>query len=607
MTSSEDTSDNQPPLGIVLVHGYRGSPADLAPLESTLVERYGSQSVQNLCLPDHGIGQIPRFDEACFQSAVAVALDRQRDQGRRLVLIGHSIGGSLALTEIARRLAEDRDSLKALLLLVLCATPPRIDISYAKRWKDHVAERESSIDDVRAFVSLVNRLARRRPLAVPAPVLFLHGDADELVPIDDAGLWRKDRLATAQRHVHIRGATHQLFIGHGAQIAIDAIVRAIDDARQRGASFVENRGTRTLFELLPGLESFCSAWPDSLRHVTHGPAGRRAVGEDYDFRAIAAYEPTLANIEITTRCNLSCPACARTQLKPPPSTMSREDFSRVLANLPHAFRVVLVGLGEPLMHPEVVDFIELAVAQERRVGLVTNGMLLDSDLSRALAKSGLTSITFSLDAADQSTANRVRPGSNIKKISENIHFLIDECRRCGVNLGTSAFTALRSETIEKFEAIVDFAADHELDALMVTDLNFAFNQAISVRHGFTPEHARAFRNAIKRAATRRLAVLSVWGLEEFALHIRYRDHLIFRGGQFVFRAERHGRCASPWQTIPVRVNGDLTVCDCQPETVIGNIHQQPLSAWWNGPVMQEHRRRMLSENPPGPCRICPRF
>lgn len=593
---------SEAPIGIVLVHGYLGAPGDLAPLTDSLVRQHGADAVDSLCLPGHGGVSHPAFDEAAFLAALAVAIDRQRAQKRRFVLIGHSTGGSLLLAEIARRLAADPGSLEDLLLLVLCATPPRIDLGYSERWSAHTAERTLEMQDVGAFVSLVNRLARRAPLAVPAPVLIVHGEADELVPVADAEQWRNGRLLSAQRQVRIAGARHHIFTGEGATLAIDVIGRAIDDARQRGGSV-----PRALFDLATGLEAFCAAWPDSTRHVENSPAGMQAVGRDFAPGAMAENEPTLANIEITTRCTLGCAACARTQLKLQSRFMSREDFCRVLEKLPHAYRIVLVGLGEPLLHPEVIDFIRLAVAAGRRVGLVTNAMSLDAEMAHALCASGLASITFSLDAVDQVTAERVRLGSDMRQISANIRTLIAERRRQGSNLATAAFTALSMDTIGEFEAIVDFVADHEIDALMVTDLNFPANQPRSVQNAFTPEHSRTLRQALKRALARRLPVLSVLGLEEFALAARYMDYLLLRGEQLAHRSHRRAHCLSPWQTIPVNVDGNLTLCDCQPGAVIGNIHRMPLSDWWNGSAMTEQRQRMLGDDPPEACRVCPRF
>ncbi len=589
-------------VGIILVHGYLGQPDDLASLTAALTERHGANAVEAICLPGHGAGLTPCFDETGFLDVIAAAIDRQLASKRHLVLCGHSTGGSLLLAEIGRRLATHPGSLSGLRLLILCATPPCIDLGYAERWAVHTGGREIQLHDIGALVSLVNRLARRAPLAVPAPTLVLHGEADELVPVETATQWRA-RLPTAQRHIGIPGARHHLFQGDDAAIAVDTICRAIDDARQRHAAPT----VTALFERVPSLESFCATWTDAARHLANGPAGRRAQGGDFHAGALAETEPTLANIEITTRCNLGCPACARTQRKLRSRHMSRADFQAVLTRLPHAFRVVLVGLGEPLMHPEVVDFIRIAVADGRRVGLVTNAMLLDADMAKALCASGLASITFSLDAADQATAARVRTGSDMALISANIRGFMEERDRQSVALGTSAFTALTGDTIDHFEAIVDFVADHGIDALMVSDLNFPSNQTRSVHQSFNPEHAKSLRQALRKAVARQLPVLSVLGLEEYALESRYLDYLLLRGDQVAARSTTQRHCYSPWQTVPVNVDGHLTLCDCQPEAIIGNIHRDPLDAWWNGPAMTDHRRRMLSDNPPEACLVCPRF
>lgn len=603
--------ENGAPIAILLVHGYLGSPANLAPLAEHLSLKFGADAVTSVCLPGHGTNAIPPFDETAFLAVLADAIDGQLARGRHLVLLGHSTGGSLLLAEIARRLAQDAVSLSDLLLLVLCATPPRIDLSYVQRWSAHADERLAhptiEMQDIGAIVSLVNRLARRAPLAVPAPVLIMHGEADELVPVEDAEFWRIGRLMTTQRHVRVPQAKHHLFSGEGAATIIDTIGRAIDDARQRMAFTPESAAPRSLYDLVPGLEPFCEVCPDSRRHILDSPAGRMALEGVFEPALIAAVEPTVANIEITTRCNLGCVACARTQFKLQSRSMSLESFRRVLAQLPHAFRIVLVGLGEPLMHPQLIDFIRLAVAAKRRVGLVTNAMLLDAEMARALCESGLSSLTVSIDAVDQAVAARLRPGSDMSLISENIHKLMAERRRQGSRMGTSVFTALTGETIAEFEAIVDFVADHEFDALMVTDLNFQSNQARSVHRIFSAEHARSLRSALKHAVKRRLPVLSVWGLEEFALDVRYLDFLLFRGEQLAHRSTRHSHCLSPWQSIPVDVAGNLSLCDCQPSAKIGNIHQIPLSDWWNGLTMIEQRRRMLGDDPPEACRVCPRF
>jgi len=59
--------------------------------------------------------------------------------------------------------------------------------------------------------------------------------------------------------------------------------------------------------------------------------------------------------------------------------------------------------------------------------------------------------------------------------------------------------------------------------------------------------------------------------------------------------------------VPVNVAGDISVCDCQPYKIAGNIFTKPFTEIWNGATMVGHRELMLSTQPPPACRICPRF
>jgi MoaA/NifB/PqqE/SkfB family radical SAM enzyme/alpha-beta hydrolase superfamily lysophospholipase len=591
----------------LLVHGYLGAASDLAALTAAL-PLGANDALEILTLPGHGGTTTPAFDESVTLDALAAAIDRQLDAGRQLVLIGHSTGGCLLLTELARRRERQPDSLDAVLLLVLCATPPQLDLGYAQRWAAHLAERGArhapALHDIGALAGCIRRLARRKTLALAVPVLAVHGEDDELVPIAALADWRSQYLGAPLRRVGIAGARHHLFLGPGAALVTDIIVRAVADARRRGNL---SRESPALLEQWPESQTCSAAWPDSLMHLVDAPAGRLATGRPPVLAEVTDNEPTLANIEITTRCTLGCAACARTQMKLKSRHMSEADFRRVLATLPHARRLVLVGLGEPLLHPQVLDFIRIAVADGRRVGLVTNAMQLDAEMASGLLDAGLARLTFSLDAIDPSVAERVRSGSDMGLIRANILAFMAEKRRRGVALGAAAFTALGADNLGELPAIVDFALEAGLDALMLSDLNFPANQTRALHATLSREQAAALRQTLRQALARGLPVLSVWGLEEYALERRYLDFLLLDGRQAAQRGRQHRHCSSPWQSIPVNVDGQVTVCDCQPRAVLGNLFSDPLPAWWNGPAMRTQRQRMLGDNPPADCLSCPRF
>ena len=592
-------------LAILLVHGYLGRPADFGPLAETLAPL--ADVVLALELPGHAATEVsatpPPFAREKSLARLAPAIDAQRAAGREIILLGHSTGGSLLIAELARRTAspESRATLAGLRLLLLCATPPALDLGYAERWHTHRGARPSTLDDLAALARLIRASGPEAFSGLP-PELALHviqGDADELVPAADSERWRRSERPFALDR--IAGAPHHLFLGPSAPAARAAVRAAIVQHLPAHAA--------TLRRLAPELRLAPAPTPANVRHLLASPAGRRLLGlpvqADTD-DGIAQAAPTLANVEITTRCTLGCPACARTQRGDKSRHMPRATFERVLAALPHALRVTLVGLGEPLLHPDVAGFVRLAVAAGRHVELVSNAMALDAAMGEALCAAGLAGITFSLDALDPEVATRVRPGSDLPRIVANLRRFMTLRRTLAAPPDVALFTALRRDTVDQLPAIVDLALELGVGALMLSDLNFASNRAEALHGQLDANAAARLRNTLREAARRGLPVLSVRGLEEFDLPRRASDHLLLRGDTLAERSPTHTHCYSPWQTAPINVDGQLSFCDCQPETLIGGLLDTPFAELWNGPRLRQLRHGMRASPSPD-CLACPRF
>jgi radical SAM protein with 4Fe4S-binding SPASM domain len=142
---------------------------------------------------------------------------------------------------------------------------------------------------------------------------------------------------------------------------------------------------------------------------------------------------------------------------------------------------------------------------------------------------------------------------------------------------------------------------------MLTDLNFKKNAEKTLWKNVDERIAAIVRSAVSKAFKNNLPVLSVRGLEEFGLWKRYAKFILLPPDQLYRRSTQRAWCFSPWQTVPISVRGEVTICDCRPDASIGNILNQPLADIWNGPAMIEHRSRMLGPDPPEACRACPRF
>src|SRR3984885_6293247 len=66
--------------------------------------------------------------------------------------------------------------------------------------------------------------------------------------------------------------------------------------------------------------------------------------------SVALHEPVCLYLETTNRCNLLCTTCPRTyeQLEPE-ADMSWELFTSLIDQYPNIARVVLHGIGEPML------------------------------------------------------------------------------------------------------------------------------------------------------------------------------------------------------------------------------------------------------------------
>jgi MoaA/NifB/PqqE/SkfB family radical SAM enzyme len=233
-------------------------------------------------------------------------------------------------------------------------------------------------------------------------------------------------------------------------------------------------------------------------------------------------------------------------------------------------------------------------------------MELDERMSAALLDAGLTSIAFSLDVLDQSMADQLRKGTKPDRVLTNIRRFTELARSKGA-ISTAVFTAVSMRTLPFLPALIEKVAGLGVHVMMLSDLNFRENSEFTVWKHADAEALAALRKSVLRAFERKLPVLSVRALEEFDLLDRYERFLLVPPDRLAQRSVRRTYCCSPWQTAVVGVDGRMTVCDCQPDLTAGNVFREPFSGIWNGPAMTGQRRRMLSDDPPEACRLCPRF
>jgi MoaA/NifB/PqqE/SkfB family radical SAM enzyme len=105
-------------------------------------------------------------------------------------------------------------------------------------------------------------------------------------------------------------------------------------------------------------------------------------------------------IEPTSECNLRCLTCVRNTWDDPLGSMSVDIYRKLISGLENVLTLKVMsfwGIGEPLMHPDIVEMVGMASRLKAKTEVITNGMLLNKETAEGLVESGLDTIIISID------------------------------------------------------------------------------------------------------------------------------------------------------------------------------------------------------------------
>ncbi len=102
-------------------------------------------------------------------------------------------------------------------------------------------------------------------------------------------------------------------------------------------------------------------------------------------------------IEITNKCNFSCSFCPRTGR--PLADMDAVLFARIAEEVkPLTDQIYLHVMGEPLMHPNFSELIQICFDKGLPVAITTNGSMLNTESAESLLNPIVRRVNISLDS-----------------------------------------------------------------------------------------------------------------------------------------------------------------------------------------------------------------
>jgi MoaA/NifB/PqqE/SkfB family radical SAM enzyme len=322
---------------------------------------------------------------------------------------------------------------------------------------------------------------------------------------------------------------------------------------------------------------------------------------------IAEVEPVCLYLETTNRCNLLCTTCPRTfEALEPPGDMPWELFTKIVDQFPHIARVVLHGVGEPMMVRELARMIRYLKERGTYVLFNTNGTLLTRRKGQELIDSGLDELRVSLDAAEPRAFELVRGRDMFARVVRNIRTFRAMQRELTVErpLVSLWLTGLK-ETVSQLTDFVRLARDMDVEEVYLQRLvYFPEGQGLARSEsalfaGGDDEEGRLVGEA--QAMARELGIkFNASGATDPATSLASRDE-----------ARPWSLCRRPWTLMYFTAHGRAIPCCIAPFSLrgydsftLGDATQQSLRNIWNGPRYQEFRSALLSDAPPRACASC---
>jgi radical SAM protein with 4Fe4S-binding SPASM domain len=265
------------------------------------------------------------------------------------------------------------------------------------------------------------------------------------------------------------------------------------------------------------------------------------------------YPPLRLWVEPTSVCNLRCVMCPNKELKrEEKGFMDFALFEKIIREASQfALDLHLYHRGESLLHPRLVEMIQLAEAAGLFVKLHTNATTLDERLSRGIIEAGLDQLTFSFDGFDAATYEKIRVNGRFEKTVANIIGFLEQKK------------ALKAK---KPTAILELIAFPEV-------------------------------NPHSQDAARKAFLNRFRGLPLDRIEIRELHNWAGETGEAP-STQHYSLCPFLWLSLIVLWEGTVLPCtqDFHGFYSLGNVREKSLRELWNSPSLVELREKIINQD-----------
>ncbi len=312
--------------------------------------------------------------------------------------------------------------------------------------------------------------------------------------------------------------------------------------------------------------------------------------------------PYHAHIEPTTYCNIKCENCINDTVQVERrGHLSINTLKDILKMMPFIRDISLLGLGEPLMNPEILDMLEFIKSEGIACRIATNGMLLDKiDIMKLL--NSIDQCIISFDAATKEKFEEIRKGSDFDRIIKNIKGLVEKRNKNRLSTEISLHTVITKNNLEEVLSIPEVAAKLGIDRLrFVMAVQYTQWSVVSGQWSENLEPRPQIPDP-------KILIHDAEIEKELMRTLNDRCERYNLGFSFTTSEKKFQTCWWPNGGIYVTYDGFITPCCLRMDPVVynfGNIFKNSVDEIFSGEKYQGFRMSFKEGRVPDICSTCP--
>jgi MoaA/NifB/PqqE/SkfB family radical SAM enzyme len=272
-------------------------------------------------------------------------------------------------------------------------------------------------------------------------------------------------------------------------------------------------------------------------------------------------------------------------------------------------RVVLHGIGEPLLNRDLPRFVAHLKERGSEVLFNSNAILLDQKRGDALVEAGLDELRVSMDAVTPELYARLRGVDQLPKVIRNLKAFV--ARHGGRSQPkVSLWWVAMQANLSQMPDFVRLAAEIGIAEIYLQRLVY-FGGGEQIGEDTTMIEEQSLQSTLEEQQARLVSecetLASDLGVTFRASGLTTPSESIATKGEYPWQG-----CMRPWILMYITANGTALPCCISPfavqdysQIMLGNIIEHPVSEVWNGTPYQKLRSAVLSESPtPWPCQYC---